>query len=62
MKSTVTATIQGMPVKEIGSIPEGWQDSYAAFSEKRITSVVIPNSVTLIGNRAFMNCTITLPR
>ena len=56
MAVIIPATIQGMPVREIGSIPKGWQDSYAVFSEKRITSVVIPNGVTLIGTAAFSGC------
>jgi hypothetical protein len=42
----VPATIQGMPVKEIGE---------AAFYNKRIISVIIPEGVTVIGKSAFEN-------
>ena len=56
MAVVIPATIQGMPVREIGSITEVWQDPHAAFRETRITSVVIPDGVTLIGTSAFSQC------
>jgi hypothetical protein len=40
----IPATIQGMPVKEIGE---------RAFYDKKITSVIIPEGVTVIGKYAF---------
>ena len=52
----IPATIQGMPVKEIGNWGEPWEQSYNPFEEKNITSVEIPNGVTLIGNSAFKDC------
>ncbi|GMO52220.1 MAG: hypothetical protein Pg6C_17680 [Treponemataceae bacterium] len=52
----IPATIQGMPVKEIGS---------SAFWKSGITSVVIPQGVTLIGSNAFSECynltSVTIP-
>jgi hypothetical protein len=53
---TIPATIQGMPVREIG---------WGAFQESGITSVVIPAGVTFIGGAAFASCgklaQVTLP-
>jgi hypothetical protein len=53
---TIPATIQGMPVREIGG---------GAFLQSGITSVIIPRGVTLIGGWAFRNCgklaQVTLP-
>ncbi|GHV43712.1 hypothetical protein AGMMS49546_26110 [Spirochaetia bacterium] len=47
----IPATIQGMPVREI------WAEAFMIkFS---ITSVVIPDSVTYIGNNAFQQCGLT---
>ena len=43
----IPATHSGLPVKEIGRL---------AFSESNITSVVIPDSVTVIGQGAFAQC------
>ena len=52
----IPATINGMPVANIGQ---------AAFSNASLTSVTIPNSVTGIGDRAFYFCTkltsVTIP-
>jgi hypothetical protein len=57
----IPATIQGMPVREIGD--EAFRDNYT------ITSVVIPEGVTRIGQRVFFNnvllsklTTVTLPK
>ena len=53
----IPSTIQGMPVREIGNwrLPEG--TNYEPFAGNRgITSVVIPNGVTLIGAGAFSSC------
>jgi len=57
VRINIPATIQGMPVKEIGG---------RAFNEKeRITSVAIPNGVIKISNGAFRRCsaltTVTIP-
>ena len=53
----IPTTIQGLPVKEIGD---------RAFRGKDITSIIIPEGVTRIGNYSFSSCsylsTITLPR
>jgi len=53
---TIPAAFEGIPLREIG---EG------AFSEKNITSVIIPNGVITIGNGAFSWCrsltSVTIP-
>ena len=52
----IPANIQGLPVKEIGP---------RAFRTSRITSIVIPEGVSIIGDAAFQNSeslhTVTLP-
>jgi len=59
----IPAIIQGMPVKEIGR-SNGWR-AFSDNSSRFITSVVIPESVTIIGPRAFESCirlsSVTLP-
>ena len=47
----IPATIQGMPVREIGS-----GSFFDGGINKTITSVVIPAGVTIIGDGAFRNC------
>jgi hypothetical protein len=63
MAVKIPATIQGMPVKEIGG-EENYM-SMAPFSRSAITSVVIPDGITTIGKDSFRNCrqltSVTLP-
>jgi hypothetical protein len=70
----IPATIQGMPVREIGSQAfsptglingkNGWETQ--RYPNKTITSVVIPEGVTKIGDYAFKECSnltsVTLPQ
>ena len=48
---TIPNTIQGFPVTEIGD---------GAFKNKYLYSVTLPDSVTRIGNSAFMNCSVLI--
>jgi hypothetical protein len=58
----IPATIQGMPVKEIG---EKAFDARVNSEGRKITSIVIPEGVTIIGENAFSACqslrSITIP-
>lgn len=59
----IPATIQGMPVKEIGT--EENNMTIAPFLRSAITSVIIPEGVTTIGKNSFRNSrqltSVTLP-
>jgi hypothetical protein len=59
---TIPATIQGMPVREIG----GGLGVGAFMNNRTITSVVIPEGVTTIGIYAFFSCenltSVTFPK
>jgi hypothetical protein len=62
----IPATIQGMPVKEIGGSLAYPSYAPGAFSGNgTITSVVIPEGVTIIGDAAFSSCnkltSVTIP-
>jgi hypothetical protein len=56
----IPATIQGMPVREIGPAAFGnyFSNSFTGYYEENtlITSVVIPEGVTTIGGNAFIKC------
>jgi len=58
---TIPNEVNGVPVKKVGS---GWLSIFGN-GNTSVTSVVIPNSVTSIGNQAFYSCTgltsITIP-
>ncbi|MCL2834985.1 MAG: leucine-rich repeat domain-containing protein [Treponema sp.] len=49
----IPSTIKGVLITEIGGGPS--DDSPGAFGKKGLTNVTIPNSVRVIGDRAFMN-------
>ena len=53
----IPATIEGYPVVKIGT---------AAFARTEITSVILPDSITSIGNEAFESCkqleTVAMPK
>jgi hypothetical protein len=50
LQVNIPATIQGMPVKEIG------RNAFQLYSSTKITAVTIPDSVIIIGDSAFSDC------
>jgi hypothetical protein len=64
-KITIPATIQGMPVKEIGESAFYHYVKFIGSKHNDLVEIVIPNGVTVIGWGAFSHCErlkkVTLP-